>query len=355
LKILKLGIIGYGFMGQWHNNHAGTMEEVKITGIADIDPEKLKLAPKEVKCFSNYKELLKDEETEWVVLSVPNHLHHPIALDIIDAGKNIIVEKPCALHVKEFDEMYAAAKRKQVIFTVNQNRRWDRDYSIVKKVLKEKRLGKIFMIKSSLYGVFGRMHDWHEYKEYGGGMLYDWGVHLIDQMLDLIPGKITQISADMKCAVNREVDDYFRILLYFEHGLAAEIELGTFLLKQEPRWYVAGDTGTLVVENIKADKGAIYRAGEFQEKLPATVKNLDAGPTRTFSVKPEDVVKTEELPVISQKHNDWNDYFRNIAGVINGKEELIVKPEQVRRVLQVMEASRRSAALGKSVDFESKT
>ncbi|MDY3917535.1 MAG: Gfo/Idh/MocA family oxidoreductase [Candidatus Limivivens sp.] len=352
MKKLRLGIIGYGFMGQWHNNHAGTLEEVEIVAVCDTDPEKLAEAPKSAALYTDYRELLKNPDVEWVMVSVPNHLHHDIAIDAVKAKKNIIVEKPCALNVQEFDEMYQAARENGVIFTVDQNRRWDRDYSMVKKALEEKRLGNVFMVKSSHYGVFGRMHDWHEYPEFGGGMLYDWGVHLIDQMLDLIPGKITQISADMKCAVNEKVDDYFRILLYFENGLAAEIELGTFLLRKMPRWYVAGDTGTMVVESIKADEGAIYRAGEFREALPKTVKNLDAGPTRTFSVKAEDVVYTESLPVIERRHNDWNDFFRNLVGVINGQEELIVKPEQVRRVLGVMEAARESAKLRRSVDFE---
>ena len=296
MKKLRLGIIGYGFMGQWHNNHAGTLEEVEIVAICDTDSEKRAEAPENVKLYTDYKALLADSDVEWVMISVPNHLHHDIAIDAAKAKKNIIVEKPCALNVQEFDEMYQAAKDNGVLFTVDQNRRWDRDYCTVKKVLEQNSIGKVFMVKSSHYGVFGRMHDWHEYPECGGGMLYDWGVHLIDQMLDLIPGKITQISADMKCAVNKSVDDYFRILLYFDNGLAAEIELGTFLLKKLPRWCVAGDTGTLVVENIKADEGAIYRAKEFREALPKTVKNIDAGPTRTFSVKAEDVVSTEPLP-----------------------------------------------------------
>ena len=352
MKTLKLGIIGYGFMGQWHNNHAGTMDEVEIMAVCDTDPEQLAKVPDGVSCYSDYHDLLSDGHVEWVMISVPNHLHRQIAIDAANAKKNIIVEKPCALNVEEFDEMYAAAKENGVLFTVDQNRRWDRDYSMVKKALEEERLGNVFMVKSSLYGVFGRMHDWHEYREYGGGMLYDWGVHLIDPMLDLIPGKITQVCADMKSAVNREVDDYFRILLYFENGLATEIELGTFLLGKMPRFYVAGDKGTMVVEEIKAENGAVYRAGEFRKALPETVKNLDAGPTRTFSTKAEDVVYTEELPVIHRKHNDWNDFFRNIVGVLNGTEELAVKPEQVRRVLQVMEAARTSAQLRRSVDFE---
>lgn len=352
MKRLKLGIIGYGFMGQWHNNHAGTMEEVEITAICDTDPTQLEKAPDTVKTYINYRELLKDKNVEWVIICVPNHLHCQIAVDAANAKKNIIVEKPCALNAEEFDRMYTAAINNGVMFTVDQNRRWDRDYSMVKKAWEEKSLGEIFMVKSSLYGVFGKMHDWHQFKKYGGGMLYDWGVHLIDQMLDLIPDKITQIYADMKCVVNREVDDYFRILLSFESGLVAEIELGTFLLGKMPRFYMAGNKGSMVVEEIKAENGAIYRAGQFREKLPETVKNLDAGPTRTFSTKAEDVVYTEQLPVIQRKHNDWNDFFRNIVGVINGREELIVKPEQVKRVLKVMEAARQSAAQHKSVDFE---
>ena len=109
----------------------------------------------------------------------------------------------------------------------------------------------------------------------------------------------------MKEVVN-EVDDYFKLWFYFDHGLTAEIELGTLLLKHMPRWYVSGDQGTLVVENIKADEGALY------------------------------------FPEVKQKHNDWNDFFRNVIGVINGTEEMAVKPEQVRRVLQVMELVRRA-------------
>ncbi len=352
MKKLKLGIIGYGFMGQWHNNHAGTMDEVEIVAVCDTDSKQLEKVKEGIKRYSDYKELLLDNEVDWVMISVPNHLHKMIAIDAAYAKKNIIVEKPCALTVDEFDQMYEAAQQNGVIFTVDQNRRWDRDYSMVKLAVSENKLGKIYMVKSSLSGVFGKMHDWHVYKQYGGGMLYDWGVHLIDQILDLIPGKITQICADMKSVVNEEVDDYFKVMLYFESGLAAEIELGTLLLNKMPRWYVSGDSGTMVVENIKADTGAIYRAGIMQKALPENVKNLDAGPTRTFSTKAEDVVYTEALPEITRKHNDWNDFFRNLLGFINETEELIVRPEQVRRVLQVMEAVRKSAELRKSVDFE---
>lgn len=351
IKKIHLGIIGYGFMGHWHYNHAGNMDEVKIEAVCDIDSFKLKDVSHNIRVYTDYRELLKDTAVEWVVIAVPNHLHHDICIAAANAGKNIIVEKPCALDVKDFDEMYESAEKNSVLFTVDQNRRWDRDFSMVKKALDQNLIGQIYMIRSSMYGVFGRVHDWHQYPVYGGGMLYDWGVHLIDQMLNLVPGKIRQISADIKSVINAEVDDYFKIWLYFDSGLVGEIELGTFLLKTMPRWYIAGDCGTMVIDNIKADSGAIFRSKEFREKLPEHITDIDAGPTRTFSVKADDAVYTEPLPKIHRKANDWNDFFRNIFEVVNGKGQLEVKPEQVHRVLRVMDTVRVSAAMGKSVEF----
>ena len=85
MKKLRLGIIGYGFMGQWHNNHAGTLEEVEIVAICDTDPEKRAEAPENVKMYTDYKALLADSDVEWVMISVPNHLHHDIAIDAAKA------------------------------------------------------------------------------------------------------------------------------------------------------------------------------------------------------------------------------------------------------------------------------
>ena len=138
MKRLRLGIIGYGFMGQWHNNHAGTMDEVEIVAICDSNPAQLEKAPDNIKAYVDYKELLKDNNVEWVIICVPNHLHCKIAIDAAKAKKHIIVEKPCALTVEEFDRMYAAAQDNGVMFTVDQNRRWDRDYSMIKRRGKKK-------------------------------------------------------------------------------------------------------------------------------------------------------------------------------------------------------------------------
>ncbi len=348
MKELKLGIIGFGFMGKWHYNHAGQLDNIRVTAICDIDTSKLTNIENGISTYSDYHDLLKDPNVETVLISVPNHLHCQIAVDATCAHKNIIVEKPVAMNLVEFDTIYDSAQKNSVIFTVHQNRRWDKDYLIVKKALKENLLGNVFHIQSSLYGFFGLVHDWHVCKKYGGGMMYDWGVHLIDQILDLIPAKVTSVSADIRTIVNKEVDDYYRLVFHFEDGHTASIELGTFMLKPVPRWYVAGDKGTLIIENFLG-QGTIYRSNGMLEKLPEQPTNINSGPTRTFSTEPDGLINSEDLPTVS---GEWNDFFINYIQVINNKAELIVKPEQVRRVLALMEASWKSSNTKSSVKFE---
>ena len=102
------------------------------------------------------------------------------------------------MSVAEYDEMVAACEENGVIFTVHQQRRWDKDYRIMKEVYDKSMVGDMYIIKSQLYGVNGNMHDWHIYPEMGGGMLYDWGVHLID--LDAGYGEIQNRISLCRCS-----------------------------------------------------------------------------------------------------------------------------------------------------------
>lgn len=345
---IKLGIVGFGFMGGWHVSHAGTMDEVEITAICDIDPDKLTKAPAGIPTYTDYRELLKNPNVNTVMVTVPNHLHLQVAVDAANAGKHLIVEKPVALDTREFDIMEAAARKNNIVFSIDQNRRWDSDYLEVKQTLEEGLLGDVFSIESRLYGSFGLVHDWHTKKEFGGGMLYDWGVHFLDQMLDLIPSKVTSVFADLRSVINEEVDDFFVIMLNFENGVTARISLGTFMLQQVPRWYIGGSKGTMIVKVFPGD-GDIYRVREMNEKLPDTPINTSSGPTRTFSANPTEHIYTDPIPTAEKS---WNCFFTNYANVLEGKEELIVTPQQARRVLKLMEACRESSRLRKSVEFE---
>lgn len=346
---IQLGIIGFGGMGKWHAENA-PRAGARIAAVCDIDEVKQQEGVKMgFKTYKTADELLEDKDVNTVILTVPNHLHKEMCLKAAKAGKHVITEKPAAMNVAELDEMEKACKDAGVFFTSHQNRRWDRDMLTVKKAFDEKMLGNIFTIESKLHSGNGYMHEWHLYKKYGGGMIYDWGVHLIDQILFMMPeAKIKSIYADIKNVLHEEVDDYFKIIMKMDNGITAHIELSTYILEYQPRWLAAGDKGTMIVKSFGCD-GNIYRTGKMLEKLPPQITETEAGPTRQFAPVPPGGIVTEPLPEVE---TDWVDFYRNVNDVLNKNAESIIKISEVRRVLSVMEAGRKSAETGKAILFE---
>jgi len=351
---VNFGIIGFGFMGHIHEQTLNTLDGTQVLAVCDIEEEKMEDAITEgVIKTTDVDELLKIEEINTVIISVRNHVHKEVVIKAAKAGKNIICEKPAAMNVKEFDEMIAVVKDEGVLFTVHQQRRFDEDFRTAKEVYDQKALGNVFTIQSMLYGINGNMHDWHVFKKYGGGMLYDWGVHLIDQMLYMVNSEIKTIFADLRNVINEEVDDYFKIWFRFENGITGEVELGTYFLADKPKWFerhwfIGGDTGSMYSDGFEP-VGKIARTTRLLKNVPGKTTMTASGPTRSFGPPPEGVLTTEELPKVNVDHIM---FFENYLNAVAGKEELVVKIPEVRRVLAVMEAVRESAETGRSIDFE---
>lgn len=346
---IQLGIIGFGGMGKWHAENA-PRAGVNIAAVCDIDEAKQQEAIRMgYKMYQTAEELLADDEVNTVVLTVPNYLHKEMCVKAAKAGKHVITEKPAAMNVAELDEMEDACKEAGVFFTSHQNRRWDRDMLIVKKAFDDNLLGNLFTIESKLHSGNGYMHEWHLYKKYGGGMIYDWGVHLIDQILFMMPqARIQSVYADIKNVLHEEVDDYFKIILKMDNGITAHIELSTYILEYQPRWLAAGDKGTLIVKTFGCD-GNIYRTGKMLEKLPPQITETEAGPTRQFAPVPPGGIVTEPLPQIE---TDWADFYKNVDDVLNQRAESKIQISEVRRVLSVMEAAWKSSETGTAVLLE---
>ena len=209
-------------------------------------------------------------------------------------------------------------------------------------------VGDMYVIKSQLYGFNGNMHDWHVYPEMGGGMLYDWGVHLIDQMLDMVKSEIVSLYADVRNVINENVDDYFNIIMKFKNGVTAEIELGTYYLTPKRAWFIGGNKGSAIIDGFNGE-GKIVRTAHLLENVPGKITMTAAGPTRSFGPAAPGLLQEEALPEVDVNHRN---YFEHFVKAFNKEEEVIIKPEQVRRVLCVMDAVRESAKTGKAIAFE---
>nr|WP_300885758.1 Gfo/Idh/MocA family oxidoreductase [uncultured Schaedlerella sp.] len=348
MEKIKLGIVGFGFMGHCDADMMNTFDEIDLVAVADTNPDQLKDAPEGVETYANIDEMLANADINVVMVSTPNPSHPEMVKKAAAAKKHVICEKPAAMSIAEYDEMVAACKDNGVLFTVHQQRRWDKDYRIMKEVYDKNLVGDMYIIKSQLYGVNGNMHDWHIYPEMGGGMLYDWGVHLIDQMLDMVKSEVVSLYADVQNVINENVDDYFKIILKFKNGVTAEIELGTYYLTPKRAWFIGGKKGSAIIDGFGGE-GKIVRTAHLLENVPGKITMTAAGPTRSFGPPEPGLLSEEPLPEVNVAHRN---YFEHFLKAFNGEEEIIVKPEQVRRVLRLMDAVRESAKTGKSIAFE---
>lgn len=350
---LNIGIIGFGFMGQTHAETIKGLDYANLKAVCDTNEAQFVYAPDGVATYVSADELLADETIDTVIIAVPNLLHLEMVVKSAKAHKDIICEKPLAMNSEEVKEMMAVTKEENVRFTIHHQRRWDHDYRVAKEVYDQKLVGDIYTIKSSLYGFNGNMHDWHIYPELGGGMLYDWGVHLIDQILWMIPTKLQTVYADVRNVINEKVDDYFNIQLYFENGINAQIELGTYFLNSsenwfERHWFIGGNEGSAKIDGFNP-KGEITRTSELLGNVPGQITMTHAGPTRSFGPAPEGRILTEALPEVDVSHRM---FFDNYYAAVSGKEELTIQPEEILRLMQVVEAIRTSAKYHQSIHFE---
>lgn len=356
MEDIRIAVIGHGFMGHEHETMLSQMEGFRLVGFSDRDPKQLDDVREGLKRYESNEALLADPEVDVVLIAANNNQHHDLVIQAAEAGKDIICEKPAAMSLEELDDMVRVTNECGVKFTVHHQRRLDQDFRIMKEIFDQKALGDVYMMKNSLYGFNGNMHDWHVYISEGGGMLYDWGVHLIDQILFMMPeAKITSIYADVRNVINFEVDDYFKILLRFDNHVMAEVELGTYLLADKPQdkwferhWIMSGNKGTAYVDGFEPE-GKIVRTTELLTNVRGSRTMTAAGPTRSFGPPAPGKIITEDVPKVNTCHRD---YFENYKKAYYGEEDFLVKIPETRRVLAVMDAVRKSAETGKSVDFE---
>ena len=343
------GLIGFGGMGKWHTEILENVPEIELAGIYDIKEEKRKLA--EEAGFHTYETeeaMLADESIDVILVATPNDTHRPIALRAMEAGKNVIVEKPATLSLKELTELEDMAGKTGKFLTVHQNRRWDEDLLTVREILKDQTMGEIFRIESRVHGSRGIPGDWRKEKAHGGGMVLDWGVHLFDQIFRLTgERRLKTVYATLTNVTNQEVDDGFTAVLRFEGGLEVLVEVGTNNFISLPRWYVLGENGSAVVEDWDLS-GKIVKAFSEEEKEIVPVRTA-AGLTKTMAPRREDTIRVEELPRVP---GDIADFHRNVAAVLLRGEEPAVKLPEVKRVMRLMETVFESAEKNHVMDFE---
>lgn len=331
----NIAVIGYGGQGAWHCDRIISSDVCNLKGTYDIrDIRNKAAAEKGINVYASNEAIFADSTVDAVVIATPNDSHEELVIAALKAGKNVICEKPVEMSVASLDRMIAAANESGKLFTVHQNRRWDVDFLAVKKLAESGEIGKVFSIESRVHGSRGIPSDWRCEKAYGGGMIFDWGVHLIDQMLQIYKQKIVRLNCVCSHITNKEVDDGFKLDLFFEGGATARVELGTYNFIAMPRFYVQAENGSAIISDWR-HKCHVAKLTKWVEKDVTPVQNA-AGITKTMA--PRDSLTLDEYD-LEIPQSDAHDFYRNFCLAMDGKAEQIVKHHEIRRVMQVIEAA----------------
>ena len=286
----QLAIIGYGNMGRTHARNLSKLpDQFTITGIVDIsESARANAASDGFKAFATLEELFIAASVDICLIALPNDLHKEYAIACMEAGKHVICEKPVALNESELEDILSVSAKTGMVFTVDQNRRWDRDYLPIKKLYEHNSLGQLLYIDSNVQGTHGLPDNWLS-KKGVGGMLLDWGVHLLDQLLYMIPSPVTSVFTHAVILDGKECEENIKVFLTFADGSHAQVQTDTRCYCKLPRWYVMYENGTAVIPDINAD-GLLFVKGN-DISISREGYSTGSGPSRTLAPS-EDVISS---------------------------------------------------------------
>lgn len=256
-RILKVGICGIGRIGGNHAQEIGSFPDMfKLVACADTDPARLiEELPPELQTTAKYHsldEMLQHPDLDMVTIGVRHPQHVPFAIKIMEAGKIAVVEKPVATSVAEMKSMLEVAKAHPHCLFLRHNRRFEPAFVKARQLMNAGLIGEIQYIK--LYRSVGycRRNDWMTMPEFYGGLLTNWGPHLIDQALQFLDSPVVDIWADVRHVISIGAgDDLFKIILKAKNNRVADIEVAGCNAMPGREMEIIGSKGTIVYENGK--------------------------------------------------------------------------------------------------------
>ncbi len=352
-KIYNVGIIGFGGMASHHFNQSKVLDRINIKGVFDLKAERMEYAKSQgLVAYESREALINDPEIDIVLVSVPNDYHKDYSIQALRAGKAVLCEKPVTMSSEELEEIMAVAKETGCVFTIDQNRRVNKDFVAMKRAVEAGLLGDVYVIESRVEGSRGVPEGWRTSKKQGGGMMLDWGVHLIDQIMFMYPeAKVTNVFCKMYSINYPEVDDNFRLTMTLSNGVTAHIEVSTNNYILHPRWYVLGTEGTLQIDGWDCE-GKIIKPLSKENTWGAEIAKNKVGPSKTMAPRAENTVEVIDIHAPEDVVDNLNPTYWQLIDKLDGKSELTILPQQALRVMKVMEAAVKSSEENIAVQME---
>ncbi len=336
---VRVGLLGYGAIGHEHSRAVRAVDGLELTAVCDVSAarrEAATTAAPGIATEADGADLLARDDVDLVVVSTPPSTHAAWALRAVRAGKHVLVEKPFAIATADADDVLAEADAGDRLAVVYQNRRFDPDHLAVRRAVRDGSLGEVFHVETFVGGYGHPCNLWHSDEGVSGGAFYDWGAHVLDQVLDIVATDIEHVTAAAHKRRWFDVTnaDHSRVTVRFVDGTEAEFVHSDLAAALKPRWYVLGTDGALVGHWRTEKVVSRNDIGTLEEDVLAPA---DSPPLLDLHAADGSVTR------LATPGSEPYAFHRELADRLRLGLPMTVTAAQSRRVLSVMEAARRSA------------
>jgi len=329
-KTVKVAAIGYGGAFNMGKMHLDSCKTAGLTPVAvcDVDPKRVATAKTElgehIQTYTKVEDLLSKSDAEMCIVITPHNTHAPLSIQCLEAGRHVVTEKPYTITTDEATRVIETAKQKKLMATVFHNRRWDAHFVTLKRIIEAGTIGEVFFVECQFGGYGEQKTDWwRSYKDVSGGFIYDWGAHITDWTLGIMPYKIESVSGFFAKKMWHQVsnEDHTLAMIQFEGGRRAHIELSSLASVGKSPMRILGTKGGIEIDNL-------------WDKNPGL---------KLVTFGPQGQRQEQRVPY---DDGDWHSFYRNVADHLLLGEALAVTPESARKVIAVLSLSEESSKKG---------
>lgn len=305
--MIKTAIIGFG--GAAKNFHIPLVQnspDLQLAAVCTSQADSVRQYLGDIPCFSDYNALLQLPDIQLVVIATPNKFHYQMALDAINCGKHLVIEKPVSINAEEVQHLAEMADAKGVKVIPFHNRRWDGDFLTVKKLLEQKELGDIKLFESHFDRFRPNVSDaWKEQPNQNSGVWYDIGPHLLDQVFELF-GTPSAITSHLLCQrEGSDTVDYFNVKLHYQDY---HVIIGASYHCAGPvrRFQIQGSQGTFIKDGIDP------QAAQLVTGLSPTAPEYGLDQASPYG----HLYKPDSFSNIATEAGKYQDFYQAVANCI---------------------------------------